>query len=201
MKVQKLLDGSQARKYLLYRLSPGYQVATKLLQKRGDFALGSFFVVVPDSVDADQLSDFGSEIPGVDPSDATQILSKIVKRFTRNPNCTVLLHDFVNSASDPGWKEYEYKDRATFYNDELCWELKGPDSPQSEIEELISHWSAYFPVSAFLCASSLSGRKEHLADADLEDMANNLIAVAVDIFDGDSFAIWWREDLIPFPAL
>ncbi len=200
MKVQKLRDGSYAKKYIVYQLSPGYEIVTKLLAKTGGFLRGSFFVIAPDSVDADQLSDFGSEIPLVDPSGATQLLGKIVKKFTRNPNCTVLLHDHVNFFSRPGWEEYEYKDRAIFYDKELCWELKGSDIPQNEIDDLISHWSAYFPVSAFFCVSSPSERKKLLTDGDVEDLAQNLIGVAVDIFDGDSFLIWWREDLLPFPS-
>jgi len=201
MKVQKLRNGSHARKYMLYRLSHSYEIAAKLLQKTGDFALGSFFVVVPDCVEADQLSDFGSEIPGVDSSVATQILGKIAGRFIRNPNRTVLLHDFIHSISDPGWDEYKYKDRATFYVDELCWELKGPDTSKDEIEELILDWSSSFPVFAFFCVSPSTDRKTHLADIDLEYMANNLIAVVLDAFDGNSFVIWWREDLLPFPIL
>ncbi len=200
MKVQKVRDGANARKYLLHQLSPGYEILTKLPKKIGDFALGSFFVILPDSVDANQLSDFGSEIPGLDWSVTTQLLGKIVKRFTRNPNCTVLLDDHTHSVSDPGWEEYKYKDRATFYDNELCWELKGPDSPQNEIDDLIWDWLSFFPVSAFFCVSSSSERKKHLTDADVEDLAENLIGVAVDAFDGNSFVIWWREDLIPFPS-
>jgi hypothetical protein len=172
-----------------------------VVQKKHNFLIGNFLIAAPDSVDVDQLSEFGNEIRGVDHSAAIRLLAGVVKRFISNRNGTVLLQDFVNHVSDPHWEEYKFKDRATTYNSEVYWELKGRDAPESEIEELISDWSVYFPVSAFFGVSRSSERKKRLTEPDLEDLADNLIGVAVDVFDGDSFLIWWREDLQPFPLV
>ena len=200
MKIQKLKDGSRARDYLLEYVPFGFAMVDKLAQHSSDFARGSFFVISPENVDADSLAYLGWSISGsVDRPAAIQLFGKVVKRFISNPNCTVLLYDFTNAITDPGWEEYKHKDRATIYNGEICWELKGPDTPDHEIEELISDWSSYFPVSSYFCVSSSSERKNTFNDADLEQLSGNLIGVALDALHGDSFVIWWRDDLQPFP--
>ncbi|HEY6418988.1 MAG TPA: hypothetical protein VIX59_08295 [Candidatus Binataceae bacterium] len=200
MKIQKLRDVSRARDYVMGHIPFGFKVVARLTQNRSNFERGSFFVISPDTVDAESLANLGWSIPMVDRSVAIQLLGKVVKGFISNENNAVLLHDFASAVSDPGWDEYKYKDRATTYQGEICWVLKGPDTSDHEIEELISDWSSYFPVSGFFSAASAPERKKVLTDADLEELARNLIGVVVDIFDGDSFALWWREDLRPFPS-
>jgi hypothetical protein len=200
MNIRELKNGDFAREYLLYRISPDLNMLARLVRRKYHFTEGNFFILAPESVDADRLSKFGNWIPDVDHTAAIQLLARVVKRFTIGPNCTVLLHDFIHSVSDPDWEEYKFKDLATTYNGEVYWELKGPDTSEDEIGELISDWSSYFPVSAFFCESPSPDRQKCLTEGDLENLANNLIGVAVDAFDGDSFLIWWREDLQPFPT-
>lgn len=201
MNIQKFKNRTLPREYLVDQLGGGLSTMATLVHKRQHFREGNFFVVVPDSVDADGLSKFAMEIPDVDHSAATQLLAGMVKRLIGNRNYLVLLQDFVHRVSDPSWEQNEFKEFAATYDTEIYWELTGPGIPDQQLEELIAYWSGYFPVAAFFCKSSPSDRKKHLVKADLENLANSLIGVAVDIFDGDSFLIWWREDLLPFPKV
>jgi hypothetical protein len=201
MHVRKIADSGVPIEYLLHRISPDLNALAGQVWKKHHFTEGNFFVVAPDSVDVDRLLKFEIWIPDVDHSAAVQLLAKVIKEFTTSLNCTALLYDFINRVSDPDWEEYKFKDLATTYNSEVYWELKGPDTSEDEVEELISDWSSYFPVSAFFCGSPSPDRKKSLTERDFEYLANNLIGVAVDAFDGDSFLIWWREDLQPFPTI
>ena len=196
MNVRKIRDGAFARKYLLYWVSPQWSTLTDLVCEKYSFANGSFFIIAPDSADVDELTEFG-EIREADHSAAILLFAKIVKRFIANGNRTVLLDDFRHRPSDPDWEEYEFKDRAAIYNDEVYWEIKGPDTPQDEIEQLVSDWASYFPVRAFFCLSPSLERMNRLVETDIKYLADNLVGAAVDVFDGDSFMIWWRDDLQP----
>jgi hypothetical protein len=200
MNIRKFKDGKLPREYLLYRISPDLNALARLVRQKYHFTEGQFFILAADSVDIGGVSKFGNWIPDIDHSAALQLLAKVVKRFIVGRNSTVLLHDFIHSVSDSDWQDYKFKDRATTYNSETYWELKDPDTSDDEIEELISDWSSYFPVSAFFCESRSSDSKKCLSEADLQNLANNLIGLAVDAFDGDSFLIWWRDDLQPFPT-
>jgi hypothetical protein len=170
-----------------------------MVLKHHDFMRGSFFVVAPDSVDIDELSEFKWEISGVDRRAAIHLLGKMTKAFISNPRASVLLQDFWHRPSDPVWEQFEHKDRAIAYKSEIYWGLQGSEIPDREIEELISHPS-YWPFSAFFDISSSIEPKKVLTDADLEDLVSDLVGVAVDAFDANSFVIWWREDLGPFPS-
>ena len=192
--IRKINDGRYSREYLIDRLSPGPSTLATVVNGKHAFQTGSFWVAVPDSLDLDRVSKFGAWIPDIDLS-ATALLASVARRFVANRFCTVLLHDFVHCVSDPSWEEYKFKDRAVTYNSEVYWEIRGPNTPENEIEELISDWKSYFPVSAFFCVPSSSDRKKSLAREDLEDLADSLVGVAVDVFDGDSFLIWWQGDL------
>jgi hypothetical protein len=199
MKLQKFNDDSHARAYLLGKLSFGYKVVAALIGKVPNLAAGTLSVILPDSVKADEILEFRWELPEADHTAAIGVLAELVKRFISNSGRTVLLHDHTNAPSDPGWETYKFAKRAVLYNNELCWELKGTDISPAEITELLSDWSSYSPVSAFFCASSPSEQKNDLTTADMTLLADNLVGVTVDAFDADSFVIWWREDLCPFP--
>jgi hypothetical protein len=125
MNIRELTNRKFPREYLLYRISPDLSELARLVREKHHFTEGNFSVVAPESVDADQVSKFGNWMPDVDHSAAIQLLAKVVKRFTISRNCTVLLHDFIHTVSDPDWEEYKFKDRATTYNAEIYWELKG----------------------------------------------------------------------------
>jgi hypothetical protein len=119
MNIRKLRDRTLPAEYLLDLLSGGLSTLATVVQKKHNFLIGNFLIAAPDSVDVDQLSEFGNEIRGVDHSAAIRLLAGVVKRFISNRNGTVLLQDFVNHVSDPHWEEYKFKDRATTYNSEV----------------------------------------------------------------------------------
>ena len=56
------------------------------------------------------------------------------------------------------------------------------------------------PYSAFFYTSNTSNDAPlNLIDDDLKRIALETVGIAVDAFDADSFLVWWREDLYPFP--
>jgi hypothetical protein len=100
-----------------------------MVLKHHDFMRGSFFVVAPDSVDIDELSEFRWEISGVDRRAAIHLLGKMTKAFISNPRASVLLQDFWHRPSDPVWEQFEHKDRAIAYKSEIYWGMQGSEIP------------------------------------------------------------------------
>jgi len=84
------------------------------------------------------------------------------------------------------------------YGEEVYWKLKEPVK-ESEFESVMDRGS-FWPYSAFFCASLTNKETpSNLSQYDLRQIASEVIGVAVDAFDAESFVLWWREDLHPFP--
>jgi hypothetical protein len=200
MIVRKLRQKSLAQKYLTHKLSPQRPTTLdKLIRTRNDFAVGDFFSALPDSVPSDAVSEFASDIPGFDYKSATALLTGVVREFLYTPGGTVLLENYL--LEDPSRKEYETKHRVRTLANERYWELKRPKTLDYEIDSLVADWAVYFPYVGYFYISRSDERSVVLSDAELDSVTTNLIGVAVDAFDGNSFLLWWREDLFPLATL
>ena len=61
-------------------------------------------------------------------------------------------------------------------------------------------YGSLYPYSAFFHTSTTnSDAPPNLAYDDLKRIALEVVGIAIDAFDADSFVVWWREDLYPFP--
>jgi hypothetical protein len=133
--IRKFRERIVAREYLVARLAAGFSTLASLVHQKHRFTKGNFSVIAPGSVDIDSLARLGTEVRDADHSAAVRLLAKVVKGFICNRNCTVLLQDFVHHVSDPHWEEYEFQDRATTYNGEVYWEVKGTDIPEDKLKD------------------------------------------------------------------
>jgi hypothetical protein len=79
--------------------------------------------------------------------------------------------------------------------------MSGSELSQDDILGLLYEPVLPYPSSAFFYIAGISERKTQLKDSDLEHVVNTLVGVAVRAFDTESFLIWWREDLRPFPTV
>lgn len=91
MNIRTLRDGTFAREYLLGYLSHGLSTLATTVYERYRFEHGRFLIIAPDSVDVDQLTQFGPEIRGIGHSAAIVVFTKLVKKFVDNRQSTVLL--------------------------------------------------------------------------------------------------------------
>jgi hypothetical protein len=192
MSIQKIKNSLQALAHLRKELSEGGTLA-KLVLSRTDFTPGEFLTGFPGNVDQSQL-DFRSSIRGL-PDEPTDF-AKLIRSFIHDPLCVVLVEDI-----DPFPLEEDspYKTRAMRYDTELYWRMSGLDLSETDILDLLAEPDPY-PSSAFFSIGWDSPHETQLTDSDLQRAANYLVGVAVRAFDGDSFLIWWREDLRPFPS-
>jgi hypothetical protein len=74
--------------------------------------------------------------------------------------------------------------------------LKGLPVDQGMIYGSPNPYSAFFHTS-----STNSDAPPNLTYDDLKRIALEIVGVAVDAFDADSFIVGWPEDLYPFPLL
>jgi hypothetical protein len=190
--MQKIKNMVQALDYLRKELSKGATLA-KLAMSRTDFALGTYFAGIPENFDQNQLN-FQWGIRGL--SGEPMVFAKMIKSFIHDPGCVVLVEDIDPFASPfPAEEDASYRTRAMTYRDEVYWNLSGMHLSENDILELVNQPNPY-PSSAFFSTARVS---EQLDDSGLQRVVDHLTGVAVWAFDGDSFLIWWREDLRPFP--
>ena len=195
--MQKIKDSAKALEHVRRELSQGATLA-KSVMSRTDFTPGDYFAGIPENVDQSQL-DFRSCIPGL--SGEPMVFAKVIRSFIRNPDSVALVED-IDPFSDPfpAEEDSSYRRRAMTYNDEVYWNLSGLDLTEKDILELLNQPFPY-PSSVFFSVARTVAQKPQLKDSDLQLILENLVGVAVRAFDGDSFLIWWREDLRPFPAV
>ena len=202
--IRKLTQPFPARTYLLEKTSADWpSTLNTLVRARNDFSMGSFYSALPETVEVDQLREFKWDltVPGFSSDASVAHLASVVKEFIREPNNAVLLFDYHNSPSDPGWEDYGLKHHAATFGDELYWQLKGLRTPARDVETLVADWAVYFPYVGYFYVSSSTEESSSLTHPELEAAAINLIGVTVDAFDGNSFLLWWRQDLCPLRTL
>jgi hypothetical protein len=195
MSLRRIANSSQALAHLQKELAEGSSLA-KLVLRKTSFAEGKFFAGIPDGVDQSQL-DFRSSISGL--RDEPSAFAHAIKSFIDGPHHYVLLEDTIPMFSDPSEENGPYRARMTIHGEEIFWNLSGPGLSEDDIFALLGTPILPYPSSAFFYLTETSEPKSQLRDSDLELIVNSLVGVAVWAFDTQSFLIWWRENLQPFP--
>jgi hypothetical protein len=113
----------------------------------------------------------------------------------QNAENRVLIQDYWQRRSDP----HRAKDDPlrVSYDEEPYWELHGSNISEAKIEECIGD-ASYWPWLLYFCKSR-AGESKSINDEDLEELAAHLVGVGVRALH-DSYVIWWRTDLEPFPS-
>jgi hypothetical protein len=193
MNIKKIDNSPQALAHLRKELSEGEALA-KLVLLKIDFTLGEFLAEVPNNIDQSQL-DFRWSNPTLSGGQMTFV--KVIKSFVSDPNCAVIIED---PDAFPVEEDSLHGTRAANYKDETYWIVSGSDLSESDIFDVVDQPFPH-PSSVFLSIVGTWKLKRQLNDSDLEHVVDTLVGVAVRAFDGDSFLIWWRKGLYPFPPV
>lgn len=197
MSMQAIVDVRKAREYLMEQLAEGTTLARLAFQKT-DFFSGSFRAGMPEGVDQSKI-DFRFSMRGLRCEELA--FARIIKTFIEKLEGAALIADTEPRNSQGDLEGYPYRDRMVTYGDEVYWRIAGAGLSEDDIVNLLGAPILPYPLCVFLHLAKSSGNNSDLDDADLEQIVAGLIGVAVGAFDTESYLLWWRDDLVPFPAV
>jgi len=180
--------------YVREQLATGYTALSRVVSSRVGFSAGSLFLIMPDDLVVERVENWNWEPKGMKWRIADRILADHIKAYLRNTANIVLIQDFETKPTDPNFRHDPLR---VLHGDEPYWELRGSDISLEKIEECIGAASLWPWLSFFCKARGESART--LTENDLDAAASSLVGVAVQALH-DSYVIWWRTDLEPFPG-
>ncbi len=133
-------------------------------------------------------------------------VARVIKSFLSDPDSVVLMQETQLQIADRFSTLVSYKDvqwnLLVSYKDELYWAVAGPELATLSDEQMFTLLKSPStnPFSAFFYLGTVPPSKT-LTDGDLDQILTRLVGIAVDALDFESFLLWWREDLRPFPAV
>jgi hypothetical protein len=173
--------------------------AREKVRERIEAREGRFFVILPEDEVADVIDgwDHCSPVDGLGyPVDPSPLLYDVVRRFLRlDPQSRILGQNSDTLSSRP---DAPTETDLVVSHEVPGWELRGPDASDAEIETL-SRETGRFPFVLFFYRSN-SPKRATLDDRDVDELAENLVGLAVGAFLEDTYLIWWRTDLVQFPG-
>jgi hypothetical protein len=183
-----------ARAHLLYQLRDGTTLS-RVVAARQDLTRGTMFVALPSTINPDDVTNFQWSLSGVMSRLSINLLQSMFTQFLRDAHCELLFQDTMSRPSDPPSTAYP-PDRSQMivYGEEVYWKLKG-----LPVDEKLIYGSLYPYAAFFHTWTTNSDAPPNLTYEDLQRIAHEVVGIAVDAFDADSFVVWWREDLYPFP--
>jgi hypothetical protein len=200
MGIQLINDVVSATEYMLSALAQGTTLA-RLASKSIDLSRGTFRLLMATMVDPSRPLDLTSG-SAVLAGDEERLFVHIIRSFIRNPGCALIMQDSEAHASDPIMQKLPYRHLAVGYGAEVYWQVAESDVASLSDDQMLDliHCTSYFPWTGFFyCDHKRSVVNTQLTDEDITRVLSNLRGVAVGALDYDSFLIWWRDDLRPFP--
>lgn len=200
MTIQIVKQELQAELYVRKQLSRGTTLARLVLQAI-DFARGRFRIVMPPGTDQSVALDFSSSNINL-AGDKPIAFARVIKWFLQDSNCSLLIQDTEASMSDPWLQEFEHKNLAIPYDGELYWKVAGPQLASLSDDEMLDvvNGASFFSFTAFFYLRPVPETAIELNYGDLNHVKRNLVGLAIGAFDFESFLLWWRDDLYPFPT-
>jgi hypothetical protein len=189
-----------ALKHLLACLAQGTTLA-RMTAQSVDFSRGRFVVVAPKAALQHHPVDFRSSNQRLN-RDEDILFARFVRGYLSDPDCAVLLQDLEARLTDPFMDKIAQRHLAIEYHDELYWRVNSDTLATKSDEDALKilNLASPFPFTAFLYVDGLSKEKSKLSDADLLHVVDNLVALVVSVFDFDSYLIWWKDEIRPFPC-
>lgn len=171
----------------------GYTALSRVISHTIELSHGRFFLVMPDGLVPERVEHWNWDPGHFKGQIADAILGRLIEAYLRASGNRVLIQDFEEKTSDP---HFEDDPLLAFYGEEPYWELHRSDISQAKIQECIGN-ASYWPWLGYFCKTRARADK-FLTDNDLHEVAAHLIGVGVQALH-DSYVIWWRTDLEPFP--
>jgi gamma-glutamylcyclotransferase (GGCT)/AIG2-like uncharacterized protein YtfP len=182
-------------------LAGGATELSQIVSARTEISLGKLFLITTEALVAARVQHWNWSIDGLKEKVANSVLGHVIIGYLRSSGNRVLIQDFETRSSDPPFKSSDppFKDDPlrAFYGEELFWELQNPDVTEEKIRACITG-ASYWPWLGYFCKKR-AGTSRFLTDNDFEEVADQLVGVAVQTLH-DSYVIWWRTDLEPFPV-
>jgi hypothetical protein len=198
MSIREVADIHGAERYTREQLADGTTLA-HLVLSRIDLSRGRFRIAIPDIVDQAQPFDFKSGILAMQ-GDEEMMVARVIKSFIKDPGCALLMQEMQPEPTDGLFKKYG--ENLVSYKDEPYWKVGGVESAQLSDQQMLTllKTPSTNPFAAFFYLGTPPASKT-LTDSDLERIVAQLIGLAVDALDFESFLLWWRDDLHPFPTV
>lgn len=196
MPIQVVTNISAAKEYLLEQLAEGTTLA-KLVASHVNLSEGRFWFGLSYKIDQSSLN-FGSgnvkhtRYEGL-------FLARLVKSFIRDQLCTVLLQETQMKPSELG--DFDIANLAVLFGKEIYWRIEGPELAGLSDEKMLKivYSASLYPFSGFFVTSPATHETVQFTPKDLEQIARNIVGIAVGAFDEGSFLVWWREAVRQFP--
>ena len=191
MLLRPVRQSDELMAYLLGQLDEG-AVAQKV-RDRIDPRKGSFFAILPEGLEPEQVENWAWERPEVGyPQDPAAVLCNVVKEFLLDGHYRAF---GLDTDAAPGDIDYSSPNLVT-YRGVPGWEVRGPNATNREVEEVAS-LCPFYPIYFY---RSGSPKRTALDDQAVDEIAENLLGLAVGALDLETYLIWWRTDLMPLPG-
>lgn len=172
------------------RLAHGRSLS-RLVLERLDLASGTVTTEVPAELSRDAIRnlDWGG-VGATDPSRSRQI-QVICEHLHSEPGAVAVFEDQLARSTDSTLREYPTK--ILTLADEVYHFLDFRDANSHAVETTLSYQASAGSEIGFLSVIDsplATSFPSEVSSADLIGVAQGVVAVLVDVFDGESFAIW-----------
>lgn len=195
----RVKDSDKAAAYLLGQLEGSF-VREKVREKI-DTRKGRFFVILPDDAQPEMIGDWKyscSEDRLGYPLNPNTLLDDAAGRFLRLDGQSKVAGP-AYAVWVPGQPDDDSNRNLVISNEMPGREHSGPSASQAETNDLPLR-TALCPLFVLYFYRSNSPKRATLDDGDVDELAENLVGLAVDALDLDTFLVWWRTDLVQFPG-
>ena len=179
--------------YANEELTHGGTTLSAKVSAKIQLSLGKIFLITPEGLDVVGVQNWPWDPGHLSSREANSILSRTIHRYLSRSGNRVLIQDFEATRSDPSFEDDPLR---IFYGEELYWELQSPAISEDKIGDCVND-ASYWPWIGYFAKARISEGRD-IEIEDLEEAASQLVGVAIQALH-DSYLVWWRTDLEPFP--
>jgi len=197
------INSATLNQYIARQVAIGYTALSDIVSRTFRVESGRCCLIMPENLDLEERErraleriEGWNEDPGrVKWRLADAILARHIKNYLSRARSRVMIQDFEGRRTDSSFTDNPLR---SFYGEHLLWELQGPGVAEDKSDEYIGEASCW-PWICYFCKERPRDCRD-LTDEDLEEVARTLVGIGLQALH-DSYLIWWRTDLEPFPAV